>query len=469
MSTDPDDEQDQRLATPTGTSGDAQPPKTPERAPVTSEETDGEEEEGEDQDEEPKLKYTRLTGSLGAAYRSGDSTSSFTVAADKLVVGSHNGNINVFQIPTFQALRTYRVHSASITSVSVSPVLPFSPVKPEALTRPAPAETPTSSPSKPTSNGANTASPRTPRQAPLASIPSNSIYIATSSIDGHVCVASLVDQKDVMLRNFARPVSAVALSPDYKNDRSYLSGGLAGNLILTVGGRKGVSANANTNSAAAAAQGFLGSIGLGSNTGSDKILHSGEGTINAIKWSKSGKFVVWVNEQGIKIMRSNLHLGSEDLDHAWRRIAHIDRPARQQWDDMASVWKARCEWIDENHLEPDDEENPATNGSNVVLSPNSKATAALQLVKKADNSKKRRTETLVVGWGDTAWVLHVKPEFAGVGKDAGERVTGSATIVHQSVTSIANSTSAVDILLGFCLTIVSYLVYRSIPLLCFSY
>ena len=66
----------------------------------------------------------------------------------------------------------------------------------------------------------------------MPNTPSNQIYIASASIDGHVCVSSLVDPKDVTLRNFARPVQAVALSPDYKNDRSYLSGGLAGELIL---------------------------------------------------------------------------------------------------------------------------------------------------------------------------------------------------------------------------------------------
>jgi hypothetical protein len=249
------------------------------------------------------------------------------------------------------------------------------------------------------------------------------VYIATSSIDGHVCIASLVDQKDIMLRNFARPVNAVALSPMYKSDRTYLSGGLAGNLILTVGGRKGVSANANTNSAAAAAQGFLGSIGLAANAGTDRILHSGEGSINTIAWSLSGKFVVWVNEQGIKVMRSNLHLKTDHLDHAWRRIAHIDRPSRLQWEDMAGVWKARCEWIEDGNLESEDDDLPAANGSN--------AAASLQMVSKADKSKKKRTEKLVVGWGDTAWVLHVKPELAGVNAGAGDRMIGNATIVHQ--------------------------------------
>ena len=43
--------------------------------------------EGEDEDEEdePKLKYERLTGNLGAVYRNGDATSSFLVSGDKMV------------------------------------------------------------------------------------------------------------------------------------------------------------------------------------------------------------------------------------------------------------------------------------------------------------------------------------------------------------------------------------------------
>jgi hypothetical protein len=76
---------------------------------------EGEEEEDE-AEEEPKLKYTRLTSSLGPVYRNGDATSTFLVAGDKMVglcysrlqelsfvalhvlksrqiVGTHNGNI----------------------------------------------------------------------------------------------------------------------------------------------------------------------------------------------------------------------------------------------------------------------------------------------------------------------------------------------------------------------------------------
>lgn len=41
--------------------------------------------EDEEPEEEPKLKYTRLTSSLGPIYRNGDATSTFMVAGDKMV------------------------------------------------------------------------------------------------------------------------------------------------------------------------------------------------------------------------------------------------------------------------------------------------------------------------------------------------------------------------------------------------
>jgi hypothetical protein len=222
-----------------------------------------------------------------------------------------------------------------------------------------------------------------------------------------------------MLRNFARPVQAVALSPDYKNDRTFLSGGLAGNLIMTVGGKAGVSADANTNSAAAAASGWLGSIGLGANTGKDTILHSGEGSISTIKFSRTGKFVVWINEHGIKVMRSHLKLESQDSGLAWKRIAHVDRPTRGGWDDMAGVWKGRAEWISEKNLEEEEEATSVSNGE-----------ATATPVKAQTVSSRGRPEKLVVGWGNTAWVIHVYPVGSGATKKAGEK---SADVVHKWV------------------------------------
>ena len=256
------------------------------------------------------------------------------------------------------------------------------------------------------------------QQPPVPLVPSNQVHIATASIDGHVCVSSLVDPKDVTLRNFSRPVQAVALSPEYKADRSYLSGGLAGNLILTIGGKAGVSSDANTNSAAAAAAGWF---GLGGNSGKDTVLHSGEGSIRTIKFSTSTKFVAWVNDHGIKIMRSHLRLESADAESAWKRIGHIDRPHRGNWDDMASVWKPRIQWIDERALETEDDTPADPNGHHTddVVRPG------------LPNKKTRRPEKLVVGWGDTAWVINVYPGRTTVGNQPANRSAGSADILHK--------------------------------------
>jgi hypothetical protein len=234
-------------------------------------------------------------------------------------------------------------------------------------------------------------------------------------------VASLVDVKDVQLRNFARPLQAVALSPDYKNDRSYISGGLAGNLVLTVGGRTGASTTSTTTgTASATAAGWLGSIGLGGNSGKDTVLHSGEGTISTIKWSLSGKYIAWINEQGIKVMRSSLHLESADAEFAWRRIGHVDRPQEDGWEEMASVWKGRVEWIDEKALEADED------GKAREVAAPSLATASLRQQASKDS---RRIEKLLVGWGGTIWIINVHPGDVGVGKNVGERTAGRAEII----------------------------------------
>ncbi|EME40045.1 hypothetical protein DOTSEDRAFT_74795 [Dothistroma septosporum NZE10] len=396
-------------------------------------EEDEEEEEDED-DDEPKLKYAKLTGNLANVYRNGDSTSAFTVMGDKMVVGTHNGSIHALTVPTLESLRMYRAHQATVTSISISPVLP-PPVLVRSetgsaamLSSPPPSSKGVSAPAR-TRTGMSTTRTPQKQQVPVPNTPNNQIYIATSSLDGHVCVSSLIDPADVQLRNFARPVNAVALSPDYKNDKTYLSGGLAGSLILTVGGKAGVSQDANTNSAAAAASGWLGSIGLGSNAGSDKSLHSGEGAINSIKWSHSGKWVVWVNEEGIKIMRSHLKLGSEDQEDAWRRIAHAARPNRKGWEDMAGVWKGRCEWIDGKTLESDD---LTTGGGHDKALEEQNGVDVNGAVKSTTSTNgKKRVEKLLVGWGDTAWVLHVQTGSSTTQGPTAKRQIGSADIIHK--------------------------------------
>jgi hypothetical protein len=281
------------------------------------------------------------------------------------------------------------------------------------------AQTPKRAPPVKSDPGRN--SPYTPPAEVIPNIPSNAVYIGTSSIDGTVCVQSLVDIKDVNVRNFARPVQAVALSPDYKNDRAYVSGGLAGNLILTVGGRAGsISTSTTTGTAAATASGWLGAVGLGTNTGKDTILHSGEGAISTIKWSLSGKYVAWINEHGLKIMRSNMHLESADAESAWKRIGHVDRPQDDGWEEMAAVWKGRVEWIDERSLETDEDDKARESSTS------SPATSKL---KQQVSKSNMRIEKLLVGWGGTIWIINVHPGGVGIGKNAGERSVGRPEII----------------------------------------
>ncbi|KAL8984949.1 MAG: hypothetical protein Q9205_001225 [Flavoplaca limonia] len=376
-------------------------------------------EEEEEEDEEPRLKYASLTKHLKPIYRNGDATSAFLVGGDKMVIGTHNGNIHVLSLPSYSSVKVYHAHSTSVSAVSISPFPPPLPApKPTANTRLVSAQQSSPAPSVAGTSKASTPG-RSPKPPPVPITASNQIYIATSSIDGNVCVASLTDPKDVMLRNFGRPVQGVALSPDYKNDHSYLSGGLAGNLILTVGGRSGTSSKSNAGAgAAAAASGWLGAIGLGSNTGQDTILHSGEGAIRTIQWSLSGNYVVWVNEKGIKLMRSNLHLETHESESAWKRINHIDHPNRAVWEEMAGVWKPQAKWIDETGLESDDLDTGQINGLQQKSDSQTSQTIGTPLTKSA--TKRKRPEKLIVGWGDTIWITNVLPRGDLSGNEAGK-------------------------------------------------
>ncbi|KAL8923297.1 MAG: hypothetical protein Q9208_004697 [Pyrenodesmia sp. 3 TL-2023] len=378
-------------------------------------------EDEEEEDEEPRLKYASLTRHLGPLYRNADATSAFMVAGDKMIIGTHNGNIHVLSLPSLKSIKVYHAHSASVTALSISP---FPPPLPTPRTEPRIRliSRQQSSPA-PSISGANQGSPaaRSPKPPPVPLTASNFIHVATSSIDGNICVASLTDPKDVMLRNFGRPVQAVALSPDYKNDRSFLSGGRAGNLILTVGGRSGTTSTSNAGTGAAAtASGWLGAIGLGSNTGKDTILHSGEGAIRTIRWSLSGKYVVWVNEKGIKFMRTNLHLDHDSPEHAWKRINHIDYPERAVWEEMAAVWKPRAKWIDESGLEADDPHTTQINGVQDKASAQTSAMPGTPLLKSVTNHK--QSEKVIIGWGDTIWVINVLAGKSATGKDSVRKI-----------------------------------------------
>lgn len=272
-------------------------------------------------------------------------------------------------------------------------------------------------------NDSSKGSIKGPRQpVPVANTPENAIHIASSSIDGNICVSSLVDPKDVLLRNFGRPVQAVAISPEYRHDRSYISGGRAGQLVLTVGGRAGASANANTTGAAAAAAGWLQNIGIGGNSGTDTVLHSGEGSISTIKWSLSGRYLVWINETGIKFMRTNLYLESHESEFAWKRMNNIARPKSSQWDEMAGIWAARAEWINEDGLEAND----SIDGLSDAPAASNQGAVPKSPVRSVGKAQKER---VLIGWGGTIWVVDVHRGGVGTGKELGEKKIGRPEVV----------------------------------------
>lgn len=250
---------------------------------------------------------------------------------------------------------------------------------------------------------------------------------------------------------------AVALSPNFRTDRTFLSGGLAGNLILSVAPPAG-------------GGGGMAWIGLGGGSGKDTILHSGEGPISAISWSKeSPRFVAWTNEHGIKIMRSHIippEIKRETLEEgtvpgngngsgsgngnipgiglitgypgvtswipglgvsgrpvgevAWKRISAIERPESIP-EELASVYKPRLEWIDRRNLTEDDPDSHTATTADDVSPTAVKGKPSLG----TDWGQK---EKLVVGWGGTIWVVDI---FAGDGSgEEGENRAGWAEIVH---------------------------------------
>jgi hypothetical protein len=61
------------------------PKQQTEEEEEEQEEVEVQEEEQEEEDEEPRLKYTRLTRSLGGVYRNGDAVSTSMVFGERMV------------------------------------------------------------------------------------------------------------------------------------------------------------------------------------------------------------------------------------------------------------------------------------------------------------------------------------------------------------------------------------------------
>ena len=153
-------------------------------------------------------------------------------------------------------------------------------------------------------------------------------------------------------------------------------------------------------------------------------------------------------------MRSNLHLESRDSDLAWKRINHIDHPNRPGWDEMAGIWKAHVEWIDEAGLESD-EMFPIQSNEGEPVEPS-------DIERMRSPEKSRTIEKLVVGWAGTIWVVNVHPFDPGNVKDSTRHRLGSVDPVtmYEYVRFLRRTNSNKQTVYEW---IVLYLDYRFIP------
>lgn len=136
-------------------------------------------------------------------------------------------------------------------------------------------------------------------------------FVASCADDGKVVIKSLYATEPGTELQFDRPVKAVAIDPEYSKSkkRQFVTGGLAGELILNK-------------------RGFLG-------TNSKSVLHSGEGPIFTIKWRTI--FIAWANDHGVKVFDTSTN----------QRISYIDRPADSPRPDL---YPCNLCWKDDHTL-----------------------------------------------------------------------------------------------------------------------
>ncbi|KAH7104664.1 vacuolar protein sorting-associated protein 41 [Auriculariales sp. MPI-PUGE-AT-0066] len=217
----------------------------------------GEDESGsdsdDDDDDEPALKYERLGGQAATLF-SKDSASTLAFHHDRLVVGTHMGMVHILDL-TGKVIKSYRPHSASVLDICVD---------------------------------------------------STGDFVATASVDGRVVVYSL-STPEVFSFDFKRPMRTVALEPNFgkRSTRAYVSGGMAGTLVMHE-------------------KGWLGH--------QQTTIGSDEGPIWLARWR--GQLIAWANDLGVKIYDTA----------SQSRIAFIDRDKNSP---RADLFKCSFYWQDD--------------------------------------------------------------------------------------------------------------------------
>lgn len=170
----------------------------------------------EEEEEEPVLKYERPSGLLKTLF-TGDVVSTTLIDESAAVFAMHSGAVHVLDPRTLAEKLSYRAHSASVLDVSIA----------------------------------------------------EGGYVGSASMDGTVAIISLTDEKDRVKADFKRPVHSIALDPNYKTSKSFVSGGMSGNVVLSERNWWGNRV--------------------------DTILYEGEDVIMSLRWF--GSVLIWMNQK----------------------------------------------------------------------------------------------------------------------------------------------------------------------------
>ncbi|CAK9436893.1 uncharacterized protein LODBEIA_P14150 [Lodderomyces beijingensis] len=146
------------------------------------------ENDDDDETEPPKLKYSRIT-QLPPNFFTKDPVSSCTFSENYFIFATHSGVIHICK-PNFESVRTFKAHRASVLSVFT-----------------------------------------------------DGTFFASASMDGTVVIGSILDVDDIIAYDFHRPVHAIILLENYASKRSFITGGMSGEIIFSTKGWLGKKAD----------------------------------------------------------------------------------------------------------------------------------------------------------------------------------------------------------------------------------
>ncbi|GAA5884825.1 hypothetical protein JCM6882_007110 [Rhodosporidiobolus microsporus] len=225
-------------------------------------EEESEEEDEDDGDDEPTLKYARLGAPTGTADVLGKETASAVAVCGKyIIIGTHNGAVFVLS-PEGKLVKQFQPHSAMVNDLSVD----------------------------------------------IASE-----FVASASMDGRVAIhplSSSPHSEPPQIFDLGRPLRCVALDPYFakRTTRQFVSGGMAGSLILSE-------------------KGWLGH--------KEVTIYSGEGPVWAAEWR--GTFIAWASDAGVRIYDTATS----------QRITYISRAEDSP---RADLFKCTLHWQDDRTL-----------------------------------------------------------------------------------------------------------------------